>query len=353
MTENKSKPHKPRILAPLEKKVSGDDTLLNLARLHYQEAGLGIEIYANSTEHLAQLLDFRPAPEAPVAVHLPRELNPLKPEDREILASFARCSADRVFGIVLHDQHETVTLKDEYLAALRELNSRLTDIPGSPYLFIEYATGLEFEHFVSLFDSIQDLDLVSACVDIGHFGIAQARAVYSQKHPLQDICSLTPDDPHLIDIIDDIHDAVDSALPLVLEILAVLTRINKPLHLHLHDGHPLSTGSPYGISDHLSFLDEIPIPFEYRGKHSLPLMFGPSGLSQVTARACDTLALHLLSFTLEIHPDDGRLALGSQASLFHHWEDKTNAEIMNHWLSVLLQNHRLLLESLAMTGGNG
>ena len=35
--------------------------------------------------------------------------------------------------------------------------------------------------------------------------------------------------------------------------------LGKPVHLHLHDGHPLWTHSPFGISDHLSFLDELPI----------------------------------------------------------------------------------------------
>jgi hypothetical protein len=32
--------------------------------------------------------------------------------------------------------------------------------------------------------------------------------------------------------------------------------------------------------------------------------------------------------------------------LFGDWTDKTNAEQMNHWLSVLERNHILLLEAI-------
>ena len=53
-----------------------------------------------------------------------------------------------------------------------------------------------------------------------------------------------------------------------------------------------------------------------------------------------------LSFTLEIHPTGGRLGLADAAGLFRHWTDKTNAEQMNHWLSVLQVNHALLRQAI-------
>ncbi len=131
----------------------------------------------------------------------------------------------------------------------------------------------------------------------------------------------------------------------MINIIHELGRLGKPLHFHLHDGHPLSTVSPFGISDHISFLSEIPIPFEYNGGHVLLPMFGPSGLSEVVAETLKTLSPGLVSFTLEIHPEEGRVSLGDASHLFDHWTDKTNAERMNYWLSVIKQNFRLLLDA--------
>jgi hypothetical protein len=43
---------------------------------------------------------------------------------------------------------------------------------------------------------------------------------------------------------------------------------------------------------------------------------------------------------LEIHPTEGRfLPLGNTSHLFNHWQIKSNAEQMNYWLFVLLENH--------------
>jgi hypothetical protein len=50
-----------------------------------------------------------------------------------------------------------------------------------------------------------------------------------------------------------------------------------------------------------------------------------------------------ISFTLEIHPAEGRLPLRDALYLFEHWDDKANAERTNYWLSVLLENHQLVL----------
>jgi hypothetical protein len=144
-----------------------------------------------------------------------------------------------------------------------------------------------------------------------------------------------------------VQSAAQTALPTVLRLIERLCAIGKAVHFHLHDGHPFSTFSPFGVSDHLSFLAEIPLGFEYQGRRSLPLMFGPSGLSQIAAKALQAVPADRLSFTLEIHPDYDRLPLDETdgEGLFAHWRDKTNAEQMNHWLAVLAQNHRLLLNS--------
>jgi hypothetical protein len=144
----------------------------------------------------------------------------------------------------------------------------------------------------------------------------------------------------------DVEAACRSALPTVLRVVEILGSLGKPLHFHLHDGHPLSTFSSLGISDHLSFLAEIPLSFEYRGWRSVPLLYGPEGLKQIVTRAARTLGLERVSFTLEIHPTFERLPVGDAAPLFAHWVDKTNAEEMNHWLAVLSRNKTVLVEAL-------
>ena len=95
---------------------------------------------------------------------------------------------------------------------------------------------------------------------------------------------------------------------------------------------------------HLSFLSEIPLRFEYRGRRSVPLMLGPAGLRRIVAKASE--AISVVSFTLEIHPTFERLSLGDAEPLFGHWRDKANAEQMNHWLPVLARNHALLLQCI-------
>ena len=125
--------------------------------------------------------------------------------------------------------------------------------------------------------------------------------------------------------------------------------LKRPLHFHLHDAHPLSTSSFFGVSDHLSFFAEIPINFEYRGRPTLPPMFGPDGLSNLVNRTLELVGSRAVSFTLEIHPTGERLPLGEAASIFEHWTDKTSAEQMNHWLGVLKRNHDLLRQGIQPT----
>jgi hypothetical protein len=43
--------------------------------------------------------------------------------------------------------------------------------------------------------------------------------------------------------------------------------------------------------------------------------------------------------TLFSSKTDGSLPLRDAVHLFHHWRDRTNAERMNRWLWVLLENH--------------
>ena len=131
-------------------------------------------------------------------------------------------------------------------------------------LFLEYAAGLAPEWFLEVAERLAAVPTVGACVDVGHVGVAQARAG-ARAHPGLDLAGLRPDDPRLPELADDVQAAVASALPVVLHLTHALGRLGKRFHLHLHDRHPLLPG----LSDHFSLLTRVPVPFEHRGRRSL------------------------------------------------------------------------------------
>jgi len=334
----------PRIMGLFQKRIEGDDALLELASLRFKESGLGVELYADTPGELDWLLKFRPSPEIPAVAHLNRNINILEEKSQRLILDFATAFAGRIYGLVIHDQDEITDHFDNYIHSLHTIESRLNTSHGTPYLFIEYAVGLEPDLFIDLFKRIHHLDRISACIDTGHIGIKQARDDFYLGHPGKDVCALFPGDPFLKQIIADVESSVQSSLSTVLKLIHTLGKLGKPLHFHLHDGHPLSTVSAYGVSDHISFLSEIPIPFEFRGRKSLNPMFGPCGLTKIVRETEKKLSTDLISFTLEIHPADERIPLGNASYLFRHWKDLTNAEKMNAWLSVIRLNHKLLLD---------
>jgi len=334
----------PYLLGLFQKRIDGDDALLDLARLRFKEAGMGVELYGGSIEEIRWMLGFKPWPGATVVVHLPREIDLLTEHGRDQVIHFAETFAEQIYGFVIHDQQGYANRAADYKASLSEINAALLNTPGQPFLFVEYAAGLAPEEYCALIASGKDLERVSACLDIGHIGIWQARKAYSSKHPGEDICALTPADPNLPELVHDVQAAVESVPAAVCGVVRNLVKLGKPLHFHLHDGHPLSTASLFGVSDHLSFFEDIHIPFIYKGGKILPTMFGPEGLMQIITEACTALSLACLSFTLEIHPAHCREKLEGASGLFSHWTDKTNAERMDGWLITLMDNHRLLAE---------
>src|SRR5271155_5807365 len=93
----------PKLLAMMIKQgIEGDDALLRLAQMRFQEAGLGGELYPESPEEFQQQLTFRPA-NRPCTVHLPRNINLLRPEGLARVLEFAARAAGNVHGIVVHD----------------------------------------------------------------------------------------------------------------------------------------------------------------------------------------------------------------------------------------------------------
>jgi hypothetical protein len=338
-------------LGLFERRIAGDDCLLKLASRRFFEFGMGAEMHAGTTEYLESVMRFRPWPAAPVTVHLPRDFNLVEAQTRERICDFASRFAGRVSGFVIHDHKDMQARRKDYIDAARWTNDRLQKIDRCPVLFIEYAIGMDPADFAQFFLAINDLDQIGPCIDIGHVGIGAARAVYAQTHQGEDVCTLKSQGPRLPLVISDVQAAVASGFTSVLDLVRVLSTLDRPVHFHLHDGHPLSTFSPFGVADHLSFFREIPLNFEYQGRRAVGLMFGPSGLARLVAHALNLLRRVPVSFSLEIHPTGERLALGDATPLFEHWVDKTNAEEMNQWLAVLAQNHELLRKTISLQPG--
>src|SRR6266540_5563291 len=246
----------PPLHALFQRRIDGDDALLRLARLRFEQAGLAAEVYAGSPTELDAVLGFAPASPRLPMVHLSRGIDIRRQPDRDAVAEFAR-------------------------------------------------------HFA----------------DIGI-----------------DLTALRPDDPRLPELATDVQDAVAAGLPAVLELTAALAELGRPVHYHLHDGHPLVDG----LADHAGFLTRLPVPFRYRGRRSLDPLFGPAGLAAIVSAAAAAFGPALASFTLEIHERGGRLPLADAAPLFQHWRDTTNAERMNAWLAILTEN--AALATAALTG---
>ncbi len=331
----------PPVLGLFQKRIEGDDALLRLAKLRFEEAGLGAEFHAGTTDELDHLLGFRPATPLPSVAHLPRWIDIFDNNHRQLIMEFAQSSKDRIFGLVVHDQEGADSRMDDYISLLRGIDSWLQET-GGPFIFIEYAHGLDPDVFCNLFEKIQDLDRISCCVDIGHLAIRQVREVFGRSHPGLDVCSLGPDTPELPHLMDDLQAAAHAVPAMALEVIARLCHIGKRIHFHLHDGHPLSTASPFGVSDHLSFSARIPLPFAYRGRYSLGPIFGPAGLAEIVRLSLRLLGSEKVTFSIEVHPEGGSLPLGEASNLFRRWTDRGNAERMNHWLRLLQENGRLV-----------
>ncbi len=282
-----------------------------------------------------------PHPRLPT-VHLNRGLNVLRERDRGVVEDFAVGFAGRVSGLVIHDHADMGEQTGRLVAALRDIDRRLARTPSAPLVLLEYAAGLEPGWFVEVAEQLKDAGFVSFCIDVGHVGIRQASVRFARDHPDTSLRSLSPGDERLPGLVADVQDAVGTAVHDVRDMTRAIGRLGKHLHFHLHDGHPLVDGLP----DHFTFLMRLPIPFSHEGRQSLATMYGPAGLAAILAAARGACGLDRVSFTLEIHQVEGRQPLGDAESLFRHWQDVTNAERMNNWLSVLAQNAMLVDEGI-------
>ena len=132
-------PLRPATLGLFEKRFEGDDALLELARLRFRQAGMGAEMHAGVPEQLNWVMRFRPWPEAPVVVHLPRDYHLALEQTRGRIAEFAAGFAGRIAGLVIHDHPDVASRPEEYRRAAQEMDAQLGKIQDSPMLFVEYA----------------------------------------------------------------------------------------------------------------------------------------------------------------------------------------------------------------------
>jgi len=73
-----------------QRRVAGDDALLELAALRFAEMGLAAEVYAGTPDELEHILAFVPPhPYLPV-VHLNRRINVLHERSRAVIAASSR-----------------------------------------------------------------------------------------------------------------------------------------------------------------------------------------------------------------------------------------------------------------------
>jgi hypothetical protein len=328
--------------ALFQRRVDGDDALLRLAGLRFAQMGLAAELYAHTLDELERVLQFVPPHPCLPVVHLNRRLNVLDERSRVVVGEFADRFAGRVAGLVVHDQPEMAAQTDRLITVMRELNAHLAARPNRPFVFLEYAVGLEPGWFVEVAERLHDAERVSCCIDVGHMGIRQACARFTRSHPGLSLGDLSPLDGRLPDLVADVQDAVGNALQDVIDVTRSIGRLGKHVHFHLHDGHPLVSG----LADHFTFLTRLPIPFSYQGRRSLSMLYGPGGLASIVSTAIEAAPPQEVSFTLEIHQVEGRLPLADAARLFTHWRDTTNAERMNYWLSVLGENALLVSQCL-------
>ena len=275
-------------------------------------------------------------------------MNLLEDKSRERIVSVAQAGQGEVASLVVHDQKEAVE-PSGYVEALRSLDRVLGRLSNPPRLCIEYAVGLQPSEYLNVMEQASELPYVAACIDIGHVGIAAARRAFAERHPELDVCALTPWEPSLPSLLDDVQEAVARGREVAIELTGEIASMGKGMHLHLHDGHPLSTASEYGVSDHMPFAETVALPFEYEGAWGVETMFGPGGLVRIVRKALSG-GYEGVSFTLEIHPSEGRRPLGDAEGLFGHWSDRTNAERMNYWLGVL-QGSARLVQGVYSAGG--
>ncbi len=330
----------PRLFGLFQKRIQGDDALLELAQFRFRRSGLLPEYHAGDVAERNRMERFHPAPERAGVLHLPRGLDLFRRDTREYIAHIGTAGTGSLLGMVVHDQEEIRHDFGGYREALADLNRRLEGA-DTLKLFVEYAVGLDPELYCRTIEAAADLSAITACIDIGHVGIRQARHCYEQRFPGRRLDAAETGSQGILERMPAVQEAVRAGCPAVVEMISRLAALEKPVHFHLHDGHPL-VENQYGVPDHRSFLHR---PVVHIGRESTRLepLFGRRGIALILDAVRRSFPTDAVSLTLEIHETLEREALDNESlPLFSHWRDKTNAEKMNHWLLLLAANANLL-----------
>ena len=324
----------PAVNGLLNYHIKGDEALLYLGRDRYERAEMGAEIHPASPEHLRSILKFTPAG-VRSTVHLPYAVT-LDYDTIALIRDFVVAGGEKISGYVLHDTLFYATDLAAGLDIIRRLNMALTGWSGA-VVHIEYAVGLPFAVFRELAEGISELDNIGICVDIGHIGINATAAAYAELNPGVDVKRLKPGADVTSAVYADIALAVQNGRKFAFDYIESLVNIGVKMHFHLHDGHPLSTFSPYGVCDHLPFFWEIPTLLPDIG--SVGGIYGVSGLKRVLEIVLVANNQSQMSYTIEIHPQPGQKELEpGQRGYFSGWTDLTNARAMNFWMDIVIQN---------------
>ncbi len=250
----------PPVRGLFRKYVSGDDAIFRLAQLRFAECDMAAELYADTPNQFERELRFLPPHPALPVVHLNRQVNPLHEDGQSLVEAFIRQFRGRLLGLVIHDRAEMASHIPEVVSAMRRVTAA-GGASGGPIVFLEYAAGMEPEIFVELARQLAGIDDASVCIDIGHIGIRESRRRLKDMHPALDLGTLRREGGCPPELMSDIQRATRSSLEVVLDMIRSLGSIGKPLHFHLHDGHPLLPD----LADHYSFLIRLPVPVAREG----------------------------------------------------------------------------------------
>ena len=314
--------------------IKGDEALLHLGHDRYEIAGIGAELHPASPEHLSQILKFAPAGRTST-VHLPYSVV-LDHDDTDTICDFVFAGGSKISGFVLHD---SMSYRDDISSGIEYIKRLSSKLEGKTDAFVcvEFAVGLPFEVYFDLIMQIKDLPNIGACIDIGHIGINATVADFYRTHPSIYVRDLKPDPGMSLETFYKIEQSTLAGRNCAFKYIEQICKSGAYVHFHLHDGHPMSTFSPYGVCDHLPFFMEIPTLLPEIG--AIGGMYGVSGLRHILELAITNIPQQRRTFTLEVHPQPGaKKVLREHMKYFANWSDMTNAYAMNYWMELVIQN---------------
>lgn len=322
-----------KYLGMMKPMVAGDMALYQLIQRRYEQLGIGGEIYPQTPTHFRELKNYLPAGQISLA-HLPYHLNVREEEHFAQIVEYAEIGGVR--GFTLHERRSYLENHDEFLACLEKLSKKLSTLNQPPAIFIEFVSANTLDDYYHLMANAVQIPHIFPCLDVGHIAVDYCREILTRLLPNTNQDELSPESPDLPKMLDAIQQAVKQTLTPTFAYLREFAALKlAKWHFHLHDAHPLSRLSPYPIRDHLSYLQAIKLPFNFRGNNFLAGIFSVLGAQEL--RKVISEFSGELSVMLEIHAQNGRVSLADDGDLFAHWHDVTNAEIMNYHLQLVSQ----------------